>query len=319
MAKIQANQVNKATTTPETTETPTPTSAENTTQPNSENVELQLAGVPESDRERFAGLMRVVPGESVVGLQKMLLSMNPNKKGFEEGTIHRWTPVQLRVYQPTSTKDVPPAAKHGDLYTSLGDVFPQPLIITPIFMYSSHAKFEEDTARPSCSSEDGKFSYSGKSCAECDDFPFKHGQRTMCSKSLNALAFTHDMSSIVRISFSKTSAKAGAHLIDLAGHTEYPWSQWYALRTKETPRSGGLPGKYYIMNIDPAGEEVDVKLRPMIEFFCDKVTGIRKATLEDLASRRAAGVHIRDGIGATGEELPAEGAKTGNDPDFSAL
>lgn len=287
------------------------------TSPYAKSLELVRAALTPSEQARLQVALTTVPENLGSNVERLLAVMNPNKKGIEPGSGATWSPVQVRVYQPVSTKDIPPGTKMGELYTDAGAVLPQPFRFVPICVYATHAKFEQDSASPACVSDDTKVSTTGISCADCPDLPFRDGKRTMCSKVLNVLAFGEDFNNVYRLSFAKTSYKAGAKLLTLLKTSAFIWENWFELVTVETPRGQGQPGKYYVLNVLPTNKPVDQGMFNIIDLFSDWVKTIREAFLKERSVRRTV---VTEAVHKGVTEPPKTGnmgaPPVGVEPDF---
>ncbi len=265
--------------------------------------------------DAFTMLMQVVgrlPVEIQKGMNQLVSMMNPNKPGFEETGGSKWSAPVVKVAQPVSS-NIPGNAKVGDLYTDLGDVLPQPFEFVPVYMYYSNAKFEEQNSNPTCRSEDTVKSIYGDLCAECNDQPFKHGEKTACNKSLNVLAFGVDFGQIYHLQFAKTSYRAGSKLYRQASATSVPWARVYSLATEQKSRTEGQ-GKYYILNTNTTGKDVDPKFFESINGFYLVIKASRAKLLEALAKNATRGKQVVNQVDTT---LEAAGKPGGAEPDFN--
>jgi hypothetical protein len=275
-------------------------------------------GLSDDDQKALVQFKEELPPEVFENIQHLMTMMNPDKKGFEEMGGARWSPPVVKIRQGTST-EAPESAALGDIYTDTGDVC-QRLEFTPLYLYKTRAKFEEDTPQPVCRSENGETSIYGNPCKECPDFAFKKGERQSCAESINALAFGKDMDQIYHLQFARTSFKAGFKLFRQASATARMWDRWYALKTEERTRQTGTKTKYHVFVVTPTGEKVDPRMRSVMAKFNEKITASRQIVLEKVAERENSGKQLVDQLdksqfGGDGGDGSGDGAAP--EPDFS--
>jgi len=273
---------------------------------------------PETHASALVRITQNLPPAVVERVQTMLAMMDPNKPGFEEMGGAHWSPPIIKVHQPVSS-ETPANSKNGDLFTDTGDVLERPWTFIPIYMHYSHARFEEGNSSPTCRSEDAKTSAYGDVCADCEDFPFRDGQRTNCQKSLNVYVFDAEFTQVYRVQFAKTSYRAGSKLFKQARSTPMPWSRTYVLTTQEKSRQEGS-GKYFVLSVAATGEGVDPQFFPMIEYIYGQLADLRKKILANIAERSDTGKKVVDNLpqdfGAPADSSTGDNTK---EPDFSEM
>jgi hypothetical protein len=273
---------------------------------------------PETATVALERITQNLPAPVAERVQSLLAMMDPNKPGFEEMGGAHWSPPIIKVHQPVSS-ETPANSKNGDLYTDTGDVLERPWTFIPIYMHYSHARFEEGNASPTCRSEDAKTSIYGDACADCEDFPFRDGQRTNCQKSLNVFVFDAEFGNVYKVQFAKTSYRAGSKLFKQARSTPMPWSRTYVLTTQEKSRQEGS-GKYFVLNVAATGENVNPQYFPMIEYIYQQLSAVRKKILSNISERSDTGKKVVDNL-PKDFGAPSGGGSGASDkePDFSDL
>ena len=168
--------------------------------------------LPEEDQKALVRISANLPAPIQASVQRLMTVMNPEKKGFEEMGGARWSPPVVKVRQGTSS-DAPEKTKLGEMYTNNGMHIGDRFEFVPLYLYKTRAKFEEGNPQPTCRSENAEVNVYGEPCAECPDAPFKQGQKTDCSESINALVFSEKFNEIYHLQFQKTSYRSGYKLI----------------------------------------------------------------------------------------------------------
>lgn len=268
-----------------------------------------VEGLSDEDVKALAVIEKGLPPEAATKLRSLVSKLDRDKPGFEEMDGARMSLPFVKVHQAMST-DMPANSQLGNLYTDTGDVLDKPFEFVPIYMHYRHARFREENSNPDCWSEDGKVSLHGDSCKDCPDLPFRDGQKTDCQRSINVYAFDKGFNDLYRISFSKTSYKAGAKLYKQASASPVPWERIFALTTEERQRQEG-PGKYFVLQVTPTGEKLDQKFHPSAKFLYEKISAVRKAMRESLADRADVGKRVVD-------ELPADLGASASDAEPAA-
>jgi hypothetical protein len=275
-------------------------------------------GLPEEDQKALVQFKSELPANVFENVQHLMTIMNPEKKGFEEMGGARWSPPVVKIRQAMTT-EAPESANLGDIYTDIGDVF-QRLEFTPLYMYKTRAKFEEDTPQPVCRSENAETNIYGQPCKECPDYQFKKGERQACAESINVLAFNKDMDQIYHLQFARTSFRAGFKLFRQASATARMWDRWYALQTEERTRQGSK-SKYHVFTVTPTGDKVDPTMFPVLALFNEKITAVRQSILEKVTEREGASKQLVDqldqsafsgGDSSEGGDAPEPDFSTGN-------
>lgn len=257
-----------------------------------------------------------LPAEIADGVTRLIQRMDPNKPGFEEMGGARFRPPVVKIHQAT-TGESPDNSNLGDIFTDAGDVLEVPFRFVPLYMYYTHARFRIGEVMPSCSSEDAKTSKSGTLCAECDDRPFKGGERTDCNKSINVIAVNETFDRIFHLQFSKTSYRAGSTLFRQASASMVPWEKIYSLGTDERKRNEGQ-GKYWVFKVSASGDAVSRDLHAVAEYLHGEIARGRKAYLQALRERASEAQSVVDSIGADiGEDAGANASSS--DSNFEDL
>lgn len=264
------------------------------------------------DPSRLQALVQALPADIQTGVQRLFAVMNPKKEGVEDGIDMMIEPTVIKVYQPVSSKDIPPAAKLGDLYTDSGEVLPQPFSFTPFYMYQTRAKFDNDDKSNSCFSEDREYGRHGRACATCPD------KGEACADVLNVIAFGRDFSRVYKIAFSKSSMwQGGVKLQKFVKTTEKIWERWYALTSMEGKRAGNQPGKFYKFDVNLSQKDglVDKNAYPICQI-CSAVLKEQRTTEKaESAQARVTGVALVGQLpdSSTASAIPP----AGEEPDFN--
>lgn len=251
----------------------------------------------------LAEIERISP--ECLDLAKHLAAMmDPNKLGFEEMGGARWTPENVRVHQGL-TRNAPGNSKPGGLFTTGGDVLPQPFRFVPVYMNHTRAKFGENKELPECRSDDGKVSISGDICEKCPDGSWQDGAMPACAKGISVLVFSEDFKHLYLLNFSKTSYKAGAALYKQASQCIYPWERIYELNTE---MSGEGSKKYYVFTEKPSGVKTPEKYYPLARLVYEQYKEARRVLIENNAKH--AGERTRHIMNALPPDIGANAPKT---------
>lgn len=295
----QKGEVNNVTTeTPQAIQTPVP----QTTQ--------ALTPIAGYDPSRLQALVQALPSDIQTGVQRLFAVMNPKKEGVEDGIDMMIEPTVIKVYQPVSSKDIPPSAKLGDLYTDSGEVLSSPFSFTPFYMYQTRSKFDNEDKSNSCFSEDREYGRHGRVCATCPD------KSDACADVLNVIAFGRDFSRVYKISFMKSSMwQGGVKLQKFVKTTEKIWERWYALTSMEGKRSGNQPGKFYKFDVNLSQKDglVDKSVYPICQICSAVLKEQRAADKAENAQARVTGVNLVGQLPNTSTGIPP----AGEEPDFN--
>lgn len=284
-----------------------------------ETPQPETTDLPEEDQKALVRISANLPAPIQTSVQRLMTVMNPEKKGFEEMGGARWSPPVVKVRQGTSS-DAPEKTKLGEMYTNNGMHIGDRFEFVPLYLYKTRAKFEEGNPQPTCRSENAEVNVYGEPCAECPDAPFKQGQKTDCSESINALVFSEKFNEIYHLQFQKTSYRAGYKLFRQAGSGVKMWEKWFALKTEER-QSQRSPNKYFVFTITPTGEELDMEYHPVSEFFYTKIVEARNAILSRIEEKGESAKKLVDKLDKTtfggGEGGEGGGTADAPEPDFS--
>lgn len=276
-------------------------------------------GLPEEDQRILAKFETALPSQVFENIQHLMTIMNPNKKGFEEMGGARWSPPIVKIRQAMTT-EAPENAQMGNIYTDTGEVYER-LEFTPLYMYKTRARFEDENPTPVCRSENAEVSIYGQPCKQCEYYAFKKGERQECAESINVLAFNKDMDQIYHLQFSRTSFRAGFKLFRQASASARMWDKWYALKTEERTRQGSKT-KYHAFLVSPTGEKVDPVMYDVLARFNDKITAVRKEILARIAEQDTGDAKqlvdkLDDGAFDAGAASDGKDAPEPDLPDFS--
>jgi hypothetical protein len=241
--------------------------------------------------QKIATAISTLSDEKADAFESAIAVLNPEKEGFETTEEDTASLPRLKIRQGMST-DAPDDVKLGELYTDMGDSIGGTIQLIPLYMYRTHRRFEDqDAGIMGCASEDTKTSIYGDACAECPDLPFRDGKITKCNKTVELIAIGSDFKSIYRVSFMKTSYRAGAQIYRQAKASSVAWEKIFTLSTAPRTRQGSS-GNYYVFEAKPSGEKVDPKEYNALGALQKLIILQRQQYLQSLSNRRSSQAEI---------------------------
>jgi len=242
--------------------------------------------------------------------------MNPNKEGFESSEDEAATLPRVKIRQGMSA-DAPDDVKMGGLYTDAGDNLGASLDLIPLYMYKTNRRFEsQENGVEACSSEDTVRSIYGDLCAQCEDMPFRDGKVTKCNKSMELIALSADYQHMYRVSFMKTSYRAGAQIYRQARAGKHAWDKTFRISTEPRTRAG-TQGSYYIMTAQVSGDRAPESDYPVLSMFQQMIATQRKAYLESLKTMRRSQEEVLEAVAQI--DGGGNGDQGGPAPDYKDL
>jgi hypothetical protein len=231
--------------------------------------------------QKLNELVSTLSGDPQKLIQSLIRSANPQRKGREE-MESRWMIPTVRIVQGM-TKEKPDKAQPGDLFTTSGYIIPQPLKVTPIYVFGSNRMFPEGggggNKAPVCYAPDAKWGKPFGECAKCQNLPLglnAAGAITDCDNGVNFVALSEDMK-LYRLEFFKTSRKAGVRMDQLSAACDSIWDRWFSIKT-QTQTGGG--NEWHIFRISPSGEDTPAHVRQAADIIYDLVHTERKIFLK---------------------------------------
>lgn len=208
-------------------------------------------------------------------LMKLAFLVQPTTKGIEGA--QRAVIPQINIKQKMSVNDaIPENCQEGEMYTTLADHLGNSTVIIPILTHDVRKKWGDDN-RIECMSLDGVTGNRYGQCGPCPYGKYVEGQRMQCSKGTTYYATDESFTSLYKIDFLKTSAKAGRAIRRLSR----PPALWARKFTLSTEKQKGTQGTYYTFEVR-AGEKTTDEERAI----CDALYDFFKPNYE-LAQQRA--------------------------------
>jgi len=186
-------------------------------------------------------------GSKVLDLARLT---QPGIKGMEGEQRVRIPTVRVR--QPSSTSDViPEDCKNGQLFDSQGNTLGDSLSFIPILLHEMRQKWGED--QMDCQSLDGVTGTRYGDCQACPYGRFVQGARPDCSNGYSYFVVTEDLTALYRISFMKSSAKAGKNIKRLI----QPPALWGRSFSVSTEKISANSRNYYELRTAATGRRTD--------------------------------------------------------------
>lgn len=213
-------------------------------------------------------------------LEELTLYTVARVEGNESSRGVRIPNVQL-CQKMTKSESLPGDVKEGNLYTKQMDLGTS-LEFIPLHAHFQRTRFVPNSDRPECFSDDGVIGSKWGECAKCSFGKYVEGERPQCSTGRSVSVVTSDFSRLYQIGFSKTSAKTGKRLLDLADSPHGIFKGVYKLTTEKVK---GQKGDYFELRVGSTGRQLEgaefATARALFEFF--------KARFDMGVERRRAG------------------------------
>jgi len=149
-----------------------------------------------------------------LNLHVLASKTEPAVKGIEAPQRIQIPRISLKQNSSSSDK-VPAETKVGQLYTSQSVHIGDEITVLPIHTHNIRVRWGEDD-KIECQSMDGITGNRYGSCKACPYGQFVKGERPACSPGSTYYVVSENLQNIYRIDFTKTSAKAGKNIRQLA-------------------------------------------------------------------------------------------------------
>lgn len=188
-------------------------------------------------------------GSKVLDLARLT---QPGIKGMEGEQRVRIPTVRVR--QPSSNSDIiPEDCKNGQLFDSQGNTLGASLNFIPILLHEMRQKWGEE--QMDCQSLDSITGTRYGKCADCPYERFVQGARPDCSSGFSYFVVTEDLTALYRISFMKSSAKAGRNIRRLV----LPPALWSRSFSVSAEKISANSRTYYELRTAATGRRTDEK------------------------------------------------------------
>lgn len=224
----------------------------------------------------------------------------PSIKGIEGPQRAKIPYIAMRQGTSTSTT-IPEETAVGQLYTSLSDHVGDRFDFIPIYVHNIRKKWGDE--KIDCQSIDGVKGSKYGACKECPYGQFEKGTRPDCSSGTSYYVVSEDLTSIFNIEFTKSNAKAGRMIKQLALPPSM-WSRVYSLSSKNVKGNKQNYYEYVVTATNRRPGEVVVKLCDILHDYFQ--SNYKKALLlrDEFQAR----------LQASNSEGGAAGNADGNDP-----
>jgi hypothetical protein len=275
-----------------------------------------------TDLEQFDGDLALLSKDQKTALISLYAQLNPKTEGIEDDDTSEGSSIaipHLKIRQAmTRDPGCPADCQEGDLYVT-GRRLENPLKVVPIYIWTSHVMFEEDSGASGteCYSPDAKTGSLYGKCTDCDHKPWRGGQRQRCMRTINAIVLMHDLSGIAHVRFSKTSEPAGKMMKQLGIASNGLWNS--VLFLKSVSRQSGR-NSYFVYDCSTTGTQTDEGFREIAKNLSQQYGAARKDFVQVWASRMderhkaIAAPPTADGPSG-GDEVPVVEI-SGDDPSF---
>lgn len=239
-----------------------------------------------------------VPKKDAEALARLNKLVTVPTRGIEGAGESSYRPELLRLFQRmTRDESAPEGTKPGDVYASgrilhdgkKGDG----LLLIPVMAWTGHQRWPQGDPRPNCQSHDGKFSVTGVACVDCNDEPWKNGQKTDCQRVLHFYFLPVDLSGVYYIVFKSSSYKAGQNIVRTMEKRVNAWDAIWRISTAEKTNDMAT---FNVWKTSITADEPAPHLKALAEMLNDGFGSQRQEMLSVQRKRREA---IQDQISDT--------------------